>query len=166
MMRFSNQLATVLAASAVSCLLSEQRVCTLVGCDSNVGFRVFETADGIALLDATLRVCRNDVCSEARISELPTVDDFQGPPLGVEGELSVEARVYSLSSGYELSATIWAQGEFPYGLADGDVYTLTLRDRDSVLLSSQAWTATYAVSEPNGPDCEPTCLRASLAPRP
>jgi len=159
--------ATVLSVSAVSYQFTDHGngVCTLAGCDSNVYFEVFETPDGSSLIEATLRICRNDLCSEARISELPTVMEYQGPTIRLQGDLGAVAYMYSLPAGYTVTVTVGEQGEFPYGLADGDVYTLALHDRDAALLNSQAWTATYSVLEPNGHDCGPTCLRASLVPR-
>lgn len=125
-----------------------------------------EPLDGNALAGATLRVCRNALCSEARIDEVPTTEPSQGAPIRLNGELTGDAQVTRLPSGYTVSARVRTHpGEFPYGLVDGDVYTVELRAGDSTLLGSRAWTATYAVSQPNGPDCEPTCMHATLAPR-
>lgn len=154
-------IATVLGAFTLSCQPVPMGVCTLAGCDSSVGFEL-EVADGNALIGARLQVCRNELCGEAQITELPTT--FEGRPYQFTGGLAGVVRLYQQPSGYAVSAIVPEEGEFPYGLADGDVYTVELRDRDSMLLAAERWSATYHLLEPNGPDCGPTCLRARLTP--
>ena len=43
---------------------------------------------------------------------------------------------------------------------DGDVYHVTVKSTDERVLSDRSWSATYQITQPNGPDCEPTCAQA------
>lgn len=161
----SRLVALALAAASTSCFLENGfpgGVCTAIGCYSGAQLPVFETPDGTVLMGATVHVCRNSACSEATITQLPPLEQGTGSML--TGDLRADLTVWRRAAGYEITVEVIADGPYPYGLANGDVYTAELRDGAAVL-STRAWTATYAESQPNGPDCEPRCLQASLAPR-
>jgi hypothetical protein len=91
--------------------------------------------------------------------------EYQGPTIRLQGDLGAVAYVYSLPAGYTVTVTVGEQGEFPYGLADGDMYTLALHDRDAALLNSQACDGDVFRIGTEWTRLCPTCLRASLVPR-
>ena len=50
---------------------------------------------------------------------------------------------------------------------NGDIYRVALTGSDGRVVAYGAWTVDYDTTYPNGPDCGPTCRRATtLTPRP
>jgi hypothetical protein len=91
-----------------------------------------------------LRACRNDTCLEIALSQSATskIKNDQARPLRF---------FYGLSTG---TLTMHIDGE-PATLKDGDRYRLSMLSAKGDVLGEIDEVATYAVSFPNGAECDP-----------
>ncbi|MFP2906458.1 hypothetical protein ACLESD_15620 [Pyxidicoccus sp. 3LFB2] len=131
------------------------QACTLIGCDSRVTLETKVDASLDTLKSSTLTGCLNDAClsiplggsppEEARVPEQPVLTAaFDAHPAG--GVLLTASYVPGSNA----------------GLKDGDTYSFTVETPQGVKLVDVRRAVTYQVSQPNGPQCPPTCLTATL----
>lgn len=117
-----------------------------------------------SLEGATVTICRNGDCADATLipSTLAAgvlVDDFS-----VNGDTSPRNCVVESAGTDKVSIRLSYRLNADDAPQDGDSYTfqLTPKDSPSTMLVDVQGAVTYAVTQPNGPTCEPTCYNASL----
>ena len=146
------------------------RMCTLVGCFSSFTLKVPLTVSFERLRASTVFVCRNGTCYSSSLAALqeshppdtngavrfPDLSrrDTQHTPL-------IQVLAERLASGgyqLQLSYEPWFTEEFH----DGDVYDVTVTDDQGTKSVDVHETVSYELFQPNGPECGPTCGRATL----
>lgn len=132
---------------AVPACEDARQTCTAIGCDSNVTFEL--PVDLVAERAYDVRACVDAVCRSATL-EVPAPDD--GPFTGTTANdltLMVDADAITLA----LPVDDW-QGQHRVSIvvrsAAGDVITEGASDPE------------FTAARPNGPDCPPTCWRATV----
>lgn len=153
----------VVVAAALSSSCDGERACTLVGCNSQL------VIEAPALDDAAFTVLfeSNEITGTVTC---PAADDtgFRGIAIDATGDIAREADESSAASvvafcnedGVALSA-------FRSDVDPADVFptnvTVTFTNTDgATTFSASDDDLAYDVSQPNGPDCEPTCLQGTL----
>jgi hypothetical protein len=134
-----------------------QHACTLIGCDSGASFGLgsFAEADAARLIGARIELCFNDTCAEAVIDELPAPNDVRQVAVG-DGELSRRVEIWRTDPSGAIELIVHVSGAYDL-FTDGDVYAVSVIGSDQAPLVDRSWSVTYRTSQPNGPDCEPTC---------
>jgi hypothetical protein len=152
---------------------TETHACSDVGCIDSVSFQI-KTADGTWPDGAyTVELTANGAsyaCSMTLPDDLPANGSISTircePPLSYVG---VTLRTDVLCTEHH-DATSGSQSCTPVpghytlsGSLASTPSTLSLRvTRDSGLLVEQSLPLTYSTTQPNGPDCGPTCRQASV----
>lgn len=147
----------VLGAACANETGGQERACTLIGCESGASFEVgaFAEAEVGRLTGARIEVCLNAMCREAEIEEVPAPDGIRYLSLGGGAPLArVTIARTDPGGAIEIEAQVSGEAEL---FADGDVYSVSLVGSDQTQLVERAWSVTYRISQPNGPECEPTC---------
>ena len=139
---------------------SATRVCTLLGCTAAATLDVIVVDDPAQLVGATLQVCRNSRCAVGPIPMVPPSPGSMVAALSGDIYAVVEVSAVAGMQGARVTADVFQADD----LANGDVYTFSLRSSDGTVLASRTSTATYVEEYPNGPDCGPPCLAAHLSP--
>jgi hypothetical protein len=155
----------VLAALAMACIYDSgpNGVCTLIGCGSIADVKVSEIEEA-ALAGATITLCINDRCASRPAPEPPPVSwgDNVGDSVPLTGAFDAGVTLY------RIAGLIGIHGHFNSAdmLANGDVFSATVRASDGTVLATHSWTATYMVTFPNGRNCDPVegCFHAQLTP--
>jgi hypothetical protein len=152
--------AAALVLLCAGCAANEgepQRACTLIGCDSGASFDLgaFAEADAARLTGARIELCFNATCSEAVIEELPPPNDLRAVQVG-QGEPSGRVEIWRTDPSGAVELIVHVSGAYDL-FTDGDVYAVSIVGSDQVALVERSWSVTYRTSQPNGPDCEPTC---------
>jgi hypothetical protein len=93
------------------------------------------------------------------VSESPG-SGFGGP---LVGPLPATFTVWGPSAGrFRIDVEARGEGPYPYGLTDGDKYTLTLTHSSGAKVAETSATLTYRESYPNGKECDQfACRQAS-----
>ncbi len=145
-------------AVAVSCPgCGEAHSCTAVGCTSDVTWSGDIPRSSEPEITLRIEFCKEGQCRSS-IQVFSTTTGAAGHPTGnLNGSCSAKLNETTLS----LSCSF----RYPtHDLAQGDVFSLTLVDEDTGdTLVQKSGPVTLAVSQPNGPDCGPTCLNGSLS---
>lgn len=137
-------------------------LCTTIGCSSGVELKIgnFAVADVTPTASATARieVCLNKQCAPLALKQLPSkaaavfLDGVIDPKVSTSATIDV-APPDMISVGLEV------QGEAE-AFKDGDVYHVTVKSADNRVLSDRSWSVdTYRLTQPNGPQCGPTCAQ-------
>lgn len=152
---FSGSLAFVAVAPGCGGLGGTQS-CTLIGC----GYAGSYAADVPAGVDeVAVKVCRNADCGSATVSLAAGHEGAQIDASSADVYLTTQA------GGARLSVQ-FLQVYAPKKMADGDVYSVEVTNAgtgDVIAQESQA--VAYALSYPNGPDCDPEpCRSVSSGP--
>jgi hypothetical protein len=123
------------------------------------------------LRSSTLTLCRNDSCHALSFKGLSTPEPdgrivngrVYFPRFGEArvGELSYDAAVEPLAMGGFMLRMNYSPSSAA-DLKDGDVYTVTIKTGAGRKLIDMRQTATYEVTQPNGPECGPVCRQARL----
>ena len=133
------------------------KLCTLLGCESGVRLEreIVTTPADVAKL--TLTICRNGECASGKFAS--SAGGAQACSLS--GPLKVT--LCSLSQpqkGGAFSLTAQLPAPSP---KDGDEYTFKIVNDDTgAALLEVKKNVSYTTTQPNGPDCEPTCTTATL----
>jgi hypothetical protein len=146
------------------------RGCTLVGCFSSFTLKTSLPVSFEVLRASTVSVCRNGTCYSSSLATLqeshppdtsgsvrfPDLSrrDTQHTPL-----IQVQA-VRLASGGYQLQFSY--EPWFTEGLQNGDVYDVTVTDEQGTRFVDVHETVLYETFQPNGPECGPTCGRATI----
>lgn len=156
-MRILTLLFVGLTTASMACgSSSSDKACTLVYCESGVRLDREITVAAADVAKLTLTICRNGECSSGKFSS-----GSGGPqPCSLSGQL--QPTICSLAP--KQSGT----GSFTVQLSaknatDGDEYTFKIvRDDTGAAILDEKKSVVYTTSQPNGPDCEPTCKFAML----
>jgi hypothetical protein len=143
-------------------ILGGGRSCTLIGCMNLAKLTVTVATTREQLLATTIELCRNGQCSRATPTEVPdSAGSGAGGPL--VGPLRGTFTVWGASAGrFKLDVEAHGEGPYPYGLTDGDKYTLTLTHSSGAKVAETSATVTYRESYPNGKECDQyACRQAS-----
>jgi hypothetical protein len=135
-------------------------ICTDIGCPEFVTFDMV-TLDTTNVDDAVLEVCIANACVNGRLPPNPAAVEQ-----GFLGELEpfqINFTSVRRTTNTELQVRI-DRVDDPARFRDGDVVTLSLRNRAGVEVAAGQWTATFSNAFPNGEECEP-CRVAALAAR-
>ena len=130
-------------------ILPGERVCTLRGCESGVGFSL--DADLVAETPYKISVCVADLCADGILEVPPPTDGpFTGTANGpIRLAIDTDTIFYSLGR-------MDVSGEHRV--------TLTVRGADAQLLAEWDGTPDFEPEQPNGPDCGPPCWLARVRP--
>lgn len=146
------------------------RMCTLVGCFSSFTLKAPLTVSFEVLRASTVSVCRNGVCYSSSLATLQeshppdTSGSVRFPDLSQRDMLHtplIQVLAERLASGgYQLQFSYepWFTEEFH----DGDVYDVTVTDEHGARFVDVHETVSYELFQPNGPECGPTCGRATI----
>lgn len=139
------------------------RICTDIGCASGASFDLglFAEADFARLTGARIQVCLGTACADRVIDVLPAApNEVSYLTLNTSADPRIAVSLVRTDPG-----TIGIQVEVESGqpdlFHDGDVYTVSLVASDGGPLLNRSWSVSYETSQPNGPDCEPTCRSAT-----
>ncbi|MGH2401859.1 MAG: hypothetical protein ACRDE6_04045 [Candidatus Limnocylindria bacterium] len=151
-MRSLVSIATVLLLVACDALgvppLGEPRICTQVGCESGVHFKL--DVDLVAEVAYEVSACVDDICDEGILEVPPPAD---GPFTGTsDGALTIATDTDSIS----------------YSLGDLDAsgrhrVSITVRSESGDVIAEFDGEAEFERTQPNGPGCEPVCWLAEIA---
>ncbi|QSQ27502.1 hypothetical protein JY651_22445 [Pyxidicoccus parkwayensis] len=148
------------------------KVCTLIGCIPGATWKKTVDVPLSVLRASTLTACRNDVCASidlAGFSEevgpggYPVRNFLQVPSNGIpaKDQPHVSIGVFPVpQQGFELSVSYDTPPRAV--LENGDVYAITIQTRDGRKLVDERSSVMYRISQPNGPDCPPTCMYAVM----
>ncbi|MFP2906655.1 hypothetical protein ACLESD_16655 [Pyxidicoccus sp. 3LFB2] len=146
--------------------------CTMIGCASQTVLVAVVDASLKVLRSSTLTWCLNGACHSLALKGLPEKLEPDGGPVDHEvqfpsyekradGQPILHARISpSPGAGFRLEARYapWSDAE----LKDGDAHTVTVKTPQGRKLVDVSRTVKYSVSQPNGPNCPPTCLHGTL----
>jgi len=148
----------VVAVIVASVLLLDGCGCTAIGCPTvAVTIEVDVTATPAQLDGGLFRLCRNAVCNEYGIAIAGTK-----PILATirRDELHVSHVGLAIDPHTILQIPNYLEED----LADGDVYTLELRDAAGAVVQSWRWEADYRERYPNGENCHDVpCRQVDLS---
>ncbi len=149
----------------VGCDFSTGTPCGAVGCLPPSMTLHVQYSSALTLGEPlTVTVCRDDAC----ISGPFTLGNGDASPAGA-AQVTIPPNYTRLSEDH---ATVTVSGSstlnieyFPGStnyFADGDHYTVTLKNAAGQTLLSKETTVTYTKYYPNGPECGPLCLGANV----
>jgi hypothetical protein len=140
---------------------SDERVCTLIGCDSVAELDVLSANDSATIYDTTVEACLNQYCATG---PMPNIPYYWGQVLSGDVFATVDVEPVPPGSGVTVTARVWyLDPSKNVPTADGDVYTGSVFAVDGTMLGSGTWTATYSAPYyPNGSACGPRCVFATL----
>ena len=159
-------------AHGARCL--EDAGCTQMGCPAatgvvgpsawEVGFTVpLESTAVSDLAGSTVSGCRNHDCSSGTLGDPPALNT-RGSFSMASGNAYMAADVYRPVNGPPLLEVGWGQqtvNDLP-DPQDGDAYSVELRTAAGAVVAAASGTATYTVTYPNGPCCDPACLAGTF----
>lgn len=154
----------LLALSACNDAGPDDRACTEIGCGSS-GARfelgTFAIADVMptATTAAEVEVCLNNQCSTIVLGQLPSSDSIEIRGAVVVPNVTMSA-VLGQASQDAISVVVNVQGPDGNPFHDGDIYRVKVTSPDDRVLADHAWSVDYKLTQPNGPQCEPTCAQA------
>ena len=162
-------LVSLLGACAGELGLDDQ--CTLIGCHSRATIYPGGSFSLEQVPKSHITVCRVQECYSSDLSTVArtaATAPYSGVILSPGGAAPfVEVQIQTPPPGF-LSLTIfWQFTTGPGGgtPTDGDLFRVTLVDEAGTNLVNVEEMVNYAVSRPNGPDCEPTCHSAVIDKR-
>ncbi|PTL82624.1 hypothetical protein DAT35_17675 [Vitiosangium sp. GDMCC 1.1324] len=139
--------------------------CTLAGCSSGFELRVPIHVSLEKLRTSTVSVCHNTLCYTSGLETLgKTNNTIHFPDLSKRDAehtpLIVVAVDQPTNSGLQLqlSYDTWSLKD----VQDGDAYDVTLTDEHGEKFVEVHETVSYQTLQPNGPQCAPTCWRATI----
>lgn len=136
------------------------KTCTEVGCNSGVTINAYPP-QGASLQGATFGICLNGKCSSgsAAAEGGAPVD-----PSRVEMNGEVGLQIASISGGaVAFQYTEDASNAASKIHLSGDTYRVSIVGADKSTIVDATRTVTYPnTSQPNGPDCDPTCHNATV----
>jgi hypothetical protein len=149
--------------------------CTQMGCPavtgmsgtSNVvGFAVPIAAPLSDLPGSDVTSCRNGACVTGTVTlgdpgYYPVV--FPANDTGTEATVRGTGPVLEVGWGRNTNLGPWSPWPEPQ---DGDSYSVEMKTSASVVVAAASGTATYQLSRPNGPCCDPICLKATVTMTP
>lgn len=140
---------------SVATLLGSCVTCTEIGCGSGASWSA-TAPQPVDYHGATVRACRNDVCASGVFPSSGPLSTLTLAPDVASAEIGGEATALGPSVEVGVSGPSGA-------LVDGDRYRIEVRDATGDVIVSLAETAaTYAIQQPNGPECGPTCRSVTL----
>jgi hypothetical protein len=151
-MRAALLLPVLAIAQAAAGCQSTESACTLVACQDGVGVTLGGVAAKLApSLPVTLTVCLDTSCSSFKLNhtgQAPTCTALSaGDTLcSIDGEGTVALTTLPLPPGTAPGASL--------------VVLVTAADGMGNSLLSEMQSVTIVETQPNGPDCAPTCLGA------
>lgn len=149
----------LLAALVQACTLVETKTCTTVGCASMITLaEVPAGVDRSAPERIAVRFCRNGECFTSNVAR-----NSADPETLRCTTSNAPARTFAI--GCTIAAGTFRasiQSLDPAQLADGDVFRIMVDDASGRVFDTGDRTVTHTVSQPNGPDCDPTCKSATL----
>ncbi len=138
------------------------KLCNMVGCNSGVELKIgtVSVADVTPkdAATASIEVCLNKRCSPMSLQKLPSASAavfLDGAAMGSDLEMHATVDVAPADL---VSVVVNVAGDAT-AFKDGDVYHVTVKSADGRVLSDRSWSATYQITQPNGPECEPTCTQ-------
>ena len=146
----------ILLSLALACLPStgcDSQACTLIGCAGT--FQIALQRDAWTAGEYTITVVADGEAIECAVT-LPL--QCEAPPACPQGSpfvLGLEGCALDPSQ-HKLGSVEFQQGHAPKSVA------VQVR-QDGALLGEGQYSPTYSESQPNGPDCEPTCVGADSA---
>ena len=153
--------AALTSAAALGSSACSTKSCTVVGCQSGAAITVHPPA-GASLAGATFAICLNGKCSSAVAG-------------GGEGGPSSDATHIVMSGDVGIQTADISGGNVTFVYAEdesnpatkihtsGDTYRVSIIGADKSTLVDATRTVTYPnTSQPNGPDCDPTCHNATV----
>ncbi|MBI5531207.1 MAG: hypothetical protein HY898_00725 [Deltaproteobacteria bacterium] len=152
------RLCLLLSAAAVTSCGGKALDCGQLPCPDELLIWGDLTYKGSEAVHINVKICRNDKCSSG---------DVQADPLGhaevtLQGDLPavVELASRTASDTWQLSVKVNDSNG-----TDGDKVTLTLTTvpKGTVIFDKKASSVKYVTSQPNGPECSPTCRSAIVA---
>jgi hypothetical protein len=134
--------------------------CRLVGCESVVSGTYSLTAQPADLVGATITVCRDAACFNQVIQQVTYTTGSSQVMCPYDATNPILCNVTAASGGSSINIRFIVD---PNTAHDGEAFTVSVvaTSGGSALVSAQK-TVQYTTSQPNGPDCEPTCKQASL----
>jgi hypothetical protein len=145
----------LLVLSVVVTLLSGCGVghsCTLIGCTSSATFTLASSLPA----DVTVRLCRENVCSEGAVAANKQNVDLPGS-LHVEVDNALPQIEIRFSGTWTAS-----RDAFQDDLKDGETIAVKVTGPAGVLAETKK-KMTYTHDNPNGPGCGPDCKTATIA---
>lgn len=137
------------------------RVCTEAGCGAIAWVNFFRFSDSSVLDNTSIEVCINDRCVGGAV---PVLSNVLSAGARFNGPLTVDLSVYSADGQSNMLDLTIQEIERIDDVRFGDVYTVSLKRGDGTTFVSRRWTATYLESYPNGVECGPRCVTATLTP--
>ena len=140
--------------------------CTEAGCTSTVSSSATVNVDLAAMDGAPVTICCNSSCVNGTTVATTHVENGEETSVLLcefpdnSGRASCVGRATD-SAGVTLALTYYLDDD---ETPDGDSYRFEVRspdDTNEVLVLTEG-SVTFTVSQPNGPECEPTCYNATL----
>jgi len=159
----------VFLAGVVLGSCAEEHACTEVGCSDQASFTLRPAGshwdDGAYALEVTFDDARYS-CAFAVPDALPTAGSWQPldctPALEVYLTPEVECEEHKNGDTVSQVCTPIPGQYYLQGSIQGTPATLEVAlQRDSATLLDETRTLAYQATQPNGPECEPTCRQAS-----
>lgn len=155
--------AFALLASAIGLATNacSTKSCTLVGCQSGAAITVHPAA-GAALTGATFAICLNGKCSSGVAGGGEAGPASDPSHIVMNGDVGIQTADVSGSN------VVFDYREDESNPAtkihtSGDTYRVSIIGADKSTLVDATRTVTYPnTSQPNGPDCDPTCHNATV----
>jgi hypothetical protein len=154
--RFGLLAFVVAAVVAVSACQSLERSCTQVGCTDGPEVTLHFRRSINELVDATITTCLRDTCSSHRPR-----DTIQPAP-GGSADLAPPSSQVAYKQGFLADVgegwttlSLFAANRGPF--ANGDRYRVAVVRADGAPMLDVERNVVYAIAEPNGAECGPTC---------
>ena len=151
--------ATTAAALATNACSSKS--CTLVGCQSGAAITVHPPA-GASLTGATFAICLNGKCSSGIAGGGEGGAASDPSHIVMNGDVGIQTA--DVSGGNV--TFVYSEDESNPATkihTSGDTYRVSIIGADKSTIVDATRTVTYPnTSQPNGPDCDPTCHNATV----
>ncbi|WP_394828923.1 hypothetical protein [Pendulispora albinea] len=154
-------LATLAAAAGLIGACSKDDDCSaLLQCINNVNVHLRVALPPQQMREATIKVCRNDVCSSGKPEFLPTQPGERQKVI-TKGALTAEVTLDVAEAGksYSISAVVPIDDQSIQ--PNKDRYDLQVR-RNETDVGAISEVAKYEESNPNGPNCPSVCTNATI----
>ena len=137
--------------------------CGLAACGPAAILDLGTVGDPAALAGATITVCLDDRCATGPMPTIPSsCPSGTGVGNRLDSDIHAEVTVWCGPQGSQ-ARDVSVRVDQVDGLADGDVYTVSLQAPDGTAVAQGRWVATYQVGYPNGSACGPACQYAQLS---
>jgi hypothetical protein len=150
----------LVALTACASNSTQDHACSLVGCNDGVGIDLAAVTTRFPMQPLKLHVCLDASCQDAVI----TANDCEQAQLPAGGPTPALVLICTLQSGGTVSVT--ASSTSPLASTQTTSVSLSLTDATGAIVYEHTESVALTSSQPNGPDCAPTCYqgRLTLAP--